>query len=78
VNTTIFLADDHGVVREGLRLLLETQPDFRVIGEAGNGREAVRKIIQNCPDIAVMDIAMPELNGLERGSGLRLKIVGWR
>jgi DNA-binding NarL/FixJ family response regulator len=71
VNTTIFLADDHGVVREGLRLLLETQPDFRVIGEAGNGREAVRKIVQDRPDIAILDIGMPELNGLEATQQIR-------
>lgn len=62
---TIFLTDDHAVVREGLRLLLETQPDFEVIGEAGNGREAVRQMAQYCPDIAILDIAMPELNGIE-------------
>jgi DNA-binding NarL/FixJ family response regulator len=62
---TIFLTDDHAVVREGLRLLLETQPDFEVIGEAGNGREAVRQMAQCCPDIAILDIAMPELNGIE-------------
>jgi DNA-binding NarL/FixJ family response regulator len=65
MSLTIFLADDHGMVREGLRLLLETQPDFKVIGEAGDGREAVHKIVQACPDIAILDIAMPELNGLE-------------
>jgi DNA-binding NarL/FixJ family response regulator len=65
MSIAIFLADDHVVVREGLRLLLETQPDFEVIGEAGNGREAVRKIVQDRPDIAIVDIAMPELNGFE-------------
>lgn len=65
MSITLFLADDHGVVREGLRLLLETQPDFQVIGEAGDGREAVHKIIQDRPDIAIVDIAMPELNGIE-------------
>jgi DNA-binding NarL/FixJ family response regulator len=62
---TIFLADDHTVVLDGLRLLLETQPDFKVIGDAGDGREAVRKISQTCPDIAIMDIGMPEMNGIE-------------
>jgi DNA-binding NarL/FixJ family response regulator len=65
MSITIFLADDHTMVREGLRLLLETQPDFLVIGEAANGREAVRQISQLCPDVAVLDIAMPELNGIE-------------
>jgi DNA-binding NarL/FixJ family response regulator len=65
MSITIFLADDHTMVREGLRLLLETQPDFQVIGEAANGREAVRQVSQHCPDLAILDIAMPELNGIE-------------
>jgi DNA-binding NarL/FixJ family response regulator len=63
--TTIFLADDHTVVRDGLRALLENQPDFKVIGDAGDGREAVRQISQLQPDVALLDIAMPELNGIE-------------
>jgi DNA-binding NarL/FixJ family response regulator len=53
------------MVREGFRLLLETQQDFRVTGEAGNGREAVRQVIRTLPDVILMDIAMPELNGIE-------------
>ena len=65
MTATIFLADDHTVVRDGLRLLLETQPDFTVIGDAADGREAVRQIAQHCPDIAILDIAMPNLNGIE-------------
>jgi DNA-binding NarL/FixJ family response regulator len=71
MSITIFLADDHNVVREGLRLLLETQPDFKVIGEAANGREAVRQMNQHCPDVAILDIAMPELNGVEATRQLR-------
>jgi DNA-binding NarL/FixJ family response regulator len=62
---TIILADDHTVVRDGLRFLLEAQPDLTVIGDAANGREAVRQVAQHCPDIAILDIAMPELNGIE-------------
>ena len=62
---TVFLADDHAVVRDGLRVLLEAQPDISVIGDAANGRETVRLVAQLCPDIVVMDIAMPELNGIE-------------
>ncbi|MFN8491561.1 MAG: response regulator transcription factor [Caldilineaceae bacterium] len=62
---SIFLADDHGVLRAGLRLLLEAQPDFKVVGEATDGREAVRKVSQLAPDVVVLDIGMPELNGIE-------------
>lgn len=61
----IFLADDHGVVRAGLRLLLETQPDLSVIGESADGRQAVYEVIRLRPDIAVLDLAMPEMNGIE-------------
>lgn len=62
---TIFLADDHAIIRDGLRSLLETHADLRVIGDASNGRDAVTRIAQTCPDVAILDIAMPELNGLE-------------
>ena len=62
---TVFLADDHAVVRDGLRYLLEAQPDMVVVGDAGDGRETVRLVDQHCPDIVIMDIAMPELNGIE-------------
>jgi DNA-binding NarL/FixJ family response regulator len=65
MSITVFLADDHRMVREGFRLLLETQSDIKVIGEAGNGREAVRQAIKLTPDVILMDIAMPELNGIE-------------
>lgn len=68
---TIFLADDHTVVRDGLRALLEAQPDFQVIGDAANGREAVRLVRQLCPDITVIDIAMPQLNGIEAARQIR-------
>ena len=62
---TIVLADDHNVMRSGLRLLLERHEDLRVVGEANNGREAVDLVAARRPDIAVMDIAMPLLNGIE-------------
>lgn len=65
MSITVFLADDHAVVRDGLRSLLEAQPDIKVIGDAGNGRQAVRLVEQLRPDVVVMDIAMPELNGIE-------------
>ncbi len=65
MTVTVFLADDHAVVRDGLRLLLETQPDIAVVGDAADGREALRKIQQLGPDIVLLDIAMPELNGID-------------
>jgi two-component system, NarL family, response regulator NreC len=61
----ILLADDHTVMRSGLRLLLERQPNLKVIGEAADGREAVTMAAAEAPDVVVMDIAMPHLNGVE-------------
>lgn len=60
----IFIADDHEVVRQGIRAVLQSQPDWEVCGEAGNGREAVEKAEALKPDIVVLDVAMPEVNGL--------------
>lgn len=64
----ILLADDHGVVRKGLRFLLERQSDMEVVGEASDGREAIRLAEQANPDVAILDIAMPLLNGIEATS----------
>jgi DNA-binding NarL/FixJ family response regulator len=61
----ILIADDHEIVRQGLRRLLETQPGWQVCGEASNGREAVEKVRHLKPDVAVLDFGMPELNGVE-------------
>ena len=61
----VFLADDHAIVREGLRALLQRQPGIEVVGEASDGREALAEIERTRPDVIVMDIAMPHLNGLE-------------
>jgi len=63
--TRILVADDHEVVRKGLRSLLEQEPGLEVVGEASNGREAVEKATATRPDVVVLDIGMPELNGLE-------------
>ena len=59
----VFLADDHAVVREGLKMLINGQHDMEVVGEAGDGRTALERASQLRPDVAVLDISMPELNG---------------
>jgi two-component system, NarL family, response regulator NreC len=61
----ILLADDHTVVRKGLRLLLESHPGFKVVADASNGRETVALAEEHVPDVVVLDIAMPILNGIE-------------
>ncbi|MGE5644675.1 MAG: response regulator [Acidobacteriota bacterium] len=61
----ILLADDHAMVRQGFRMILAAQPDMEIAGEAGNGREAVELAMELKPDVVVMDVAMPELNGIE-------------
>jgi DNA-binding NarL/FixJ family response regulator len=61
----ILLADDHAVVRDGLKVLINAEPDMEVIGEAKDGRVAVQKIIELRPDVAIIDISMPELNGIQ-------------
>jgi DNA-binding NarL/FixJ family response regulator len=63
--TKILLADDHTILRKGLRLLLERERDFLVVGEASNGREAVEATARNIPNVVIMDIAMPMMNGIE-------------
>jgi len=62
---TILLADDHAVVRQGLRALLEDEPDFTVIGEAASGLEAIRLCLELRPDILVLDIMMEDISGIE-------------
>lgn len=61
----VLLADDHAILRAGLRLLLEREPDFVVVAEAGDGRAAVESLAREPADVAVMDVAMPGLNGIE-------------
>ena len=61
----IVLADDHTIIRSGLRLLLEQQPDFKVVAEAEDGRQAVERVAGHHPDVVILDIGMPELNGIE-------------
>jgi NarL family two-component system response regulator LiaR len=61
----ILIAEDHAVVREGTRRVVEQEPDFEVIGEAENGQEAVQLAVEHCPDLVLIDIVMPKLNGIE-------------
>ncbi len=71
MSITILLVDDHQILREGLRAILETQAGLEVVGEADNGREAIREAQRLRPDVIVMDIAMPEINGIEAARTLR-------
>lgn len=61
----VFIADDHALVREGLRMLIDTQPDMEVVGEAGDGQEAWLRTRELRPDVVVMDVSMPQLNGAQ-------------
>jgi two-component system response regulator NreC len=71
----ILLADDHTVMRSGLRLLLERQPNLVVVGEAADGRQAVELAASEKPDVVVMDIAMPHLNGVEAARQMAVVIL---
>jgi DNA-binding NarL/FixJ family response regulator len=62
---TVLVADDHTVLRDGLRYLLEAQGDIQVVGMAANGQEAVEQALLYCPDVVVMDISMPVMNGID-------------
>jgi len=73
MSISVFIADDHAVVRDGLRLLIETQSDMKVVSEASNGREAARQVLHANPDVVIMDLAMPELNGVEATRQIREK-----
>lgn len=74
--TRILLADDHAVIRSGLKLVLERQPDFKVVAEAGDGREAVKLAEATRPHVAVLDIAMPNLNGIEAARQMMAGVPG--
>lgn len=71
--TRVFLADDHRILREGIRTLLQREPNIEVVGEAGDGKEAVDKVTQLIPDIVLMDITMPGINGLEATRQIKKK-----
>lgn len=79
---TVLVADDHGVFREGLRMLLDSQPDLSVVGEVADGRAAVELALELAPAVVVMDLAMPLLNGIdataqivERNEGIKVVML---
>jgi DNA-binding NarL/FixJ family response regulator len=69
----VYLAEDHETVRQGLKLLIDAQPDMQVVGEAGDGEVAVEQVCALAPDIAVLDVAMPKLNGLAAARAIRAR-----
>jgi len=81
MKTKIILVDDHSIIREGLRPLLEKEPDMEVVGEAENGRQALELVREIKPDVAIMDISMPALTGIAAARRIRqdfphCKVVG--
>lgn len=71
MSVRIFLVDDHKIMRDGLRSLLEKEADLEVVAEAENGREAVRVVRDVKPDIVIMDVAMPDMNGIDAATKIR-------
>lgn len=74
----VFLADDHAVLREGLKMLVDAQADMECVGEAADGRAAVRAVTELMPDVAVLDVSMPELNGLQAAERIKSCCPGVR
>jgi DNA-binding NarL/FixJ family response regulator len=71
MSTRILVADDHGIVRAGIKLLLENQPDLDVVAEAADGIEAVEQAIATHPDLCILDVGMPRMTGLQAARGIR-------
>jgi len=77
----VLIADDHGIMRQGLRSLLQTEPDVEVVGEADSGREALKKVDELLPDVVLMDVTMSDLNGMDATAQMRrqfpeVKVIG--
>ncbi len=75
---SVLLADDHRLVRQGLRLMLERQDDIRVVGEASDGREAIERALELSPDVVLMDLAMPDMDGLAATREISIQVPGCR
>jgi len=75
---TVFVADDHAIVREGLANLLGARPDIQVVGTAADGRDTVRQVEKLKPEVVVMDIAMPRMNGIEAAREIRSRVPAAR
>jgi len=71
MTSRLLLVDDHAVVRSGLRMLLEPEADFEIVGEAGSGREALRAVAEMRPDIVLMDIGLPDISGIEAAAEIK-------
>ena len=78
MKTSILLADDHDIVREGLKILLDKEPGFSVVALAADGREAIAYALRCVPDIAILDVAMPGLNGIEACRAIHAKVPATR
>ena len=76
MKTRVLLADDHETVRQGLKLLLESQPDLEVIGEAADGRTALQEVKRLLPRVVVMDVSMPDMNGLVTTRAIAEQVAG--
>lgn len=73
VKTTVVIADDHRVVRHGLQLLLEAEPDFDIVGQASDGLEAIEAVERFHPDVLIVDVVMPVVNGIEVARRTRIE-----
>ena len=71
---SVVLADDHAILRQGLRTLLEAEPDIRVVGEASNGREAIDLVMNTAPTVVVMDITMPDITGIQAADVIKTRL----
>jgi DNA-binding NarL/FixJ family response regulator len=71
VPRSVLIVDDHEAIRRGLRSLFRTHPEFRICGEAVDGVDAIQKAQELCPDLVILDLAMPEMNGLEAAAALK-------